>query len=230
MDRFLRDAVPVELAWEFRRWENGRVLSVERLDGVCERLYGERTYTVHRADLLDTVKAAVPEEWVRLGTRCTAVEEQPDGVLLHFADGSKAEADVVIGADGVHSVVRATVAEPSTPEYSGLCAFRTLVPAERAPAFALRRAHTLWLGPGRHLVHYPVNGEGRQRRGLRPGRGLYRGVLEHDRLDGGVPGRVHGLGPACDRPDQVRGNPRQVGAAGPGATAAVEYAEDHSPR
>ncbi|WP_235990550.1 FAD-dependent oxidoreductase [Streptomyces ureilyticus] len=77
MDRFLRDAVPVELAWEFRRWENGRVLSVERLDGVCERLYGERTYTVHRADLLDTVKAAVPEEWVRLGARCTAVEEQP---------------------------------------------------------------------------------------------------------------------------------------------------------
>lgn len=158
MDRFLRDAVPVELAWEFRRWENGRVLSVERLDGVCERLYGERTYTVHRADLLDTVKGAVPEEWVRLGAHCTAVEEQPDGVLLHFADGSKAEADVVIGADGVHSVVRATVAEPSTPEYSGLSAFRTLVPAERAPAFALRRAHTLWLGPDRHLVHYPVNG------------------------------------------------------------------------
>ncbi|RVX40015.1 salicylate hydroxylase [Nonomuraea polychroma] len=157
-DRLVRHAVPLEWGWEFRRWEDGRVLSVEQLTDVCERLYGERTYVVHRADLLDAVKSAVPGAWLRLGARCTAVEPLPDGAVLHFADGSRAEADVVIGADGVHSVVRGVVAEPAPPEYSGLCAFRTVVPADRAPAFARRHAQTLWLGPGRHFVHYPISG------------------------------------------------------------------------
>jgi salicylate hydroxylase len=50
MRHFLRHAVPLEWGWEFRRWENGAVLSAERLDGACERLYGERTYVTHRAD------------------------------------------------------------------------------------------------------------------------------------------------------------------------------------
>lgn len=159
MERFLRRAVALEWGWELRRWADGSVLSVERLAGVCERLYGEGTYVVHRADLLDTVRAAVPGEWIRLGARCTSVEDRGrDGVLLRFADGSAVEADVVIGADGVHSVVRGAVTEPAPPEYSGICAFRTLVPAVSAPEFALRPAHTIWLGPGRHFVHYPVAG------------------------------------------------------------------------
>ncbi|MEU5297727.1 FAD-dependent monooxygenase [Streptomyces umbrinus] len=158
MDQFLRRAVPLDWGWEFRRWTDGTVLSVEKLNGVCERLYGERTYGVHRADLLDSLRAAVPSEWVRLGARCTAVDVAEDVVLLRFADGSHAEADIVIGADGVHSVVRSAVTEPSPPTYSGICAFRTIVPARAAPDFALRRAQTLWLGPGRHFVHYPVAG------------------------------------------------------------------------
>ncbi|MEV5843610.1 FAD-dependent monooxygenase [Streptomyces sp. NPDC051985] len=158
MERFLRGAVPLEWGWEFRRWADGDVLSVERLEGVCERFYGERTYVVHRADLLDTVGSAVPADWIRLGARCTSVEGGPNGAVLRFADGSRAEADIVIGADGVHSVVRGAVVEPTPPEYSGICAFRTTVPAASAPEFARRPAQTLWLGPGWHFVHYPIAG------------------------------------------------------------------------
>lgn len=159
MERFLSRAVSLDWGWELRRWADGTVLSVERLTGVCERLYGERTYVIHRADLLDTVRSAVPGRWIRLGARCTSVEAAGrDGVLLRFADGGAVEADVVIGADGVHSVVRGAVTEPAPPEYSGICAFRTLVPAASAPDFALRPAHTLWLGPERHFVHYPIAG------------------------------------------------------------------------
>ncbi|MET7693149.1 FAD-dependent monooxygenase [Streptomyces sp. NPDC005483] len=159
MERFLRRAVALDRGWELRRWADGSVLSVEKLTGVCERLYGERTYVVHRADLLDTLRSAVPGEWIRLGARCTSVDESARGdALLGFADGSVVEADVVIGADGVHSVVRGAVTEPTAPERSGLCAFRTLVPAAAAPEFARRPAHTIWLGPGRHFVHYPIAG------------------------------------------------------------------------
>lgn len=158
MDRLEERAVRMETGWEFRRWADGRVISAEDLAEACLRLYGEHTYTMHRADLLAVVRAAVPGPAVRLGARCVSVDQDGDGAELRFTDGSSARADVVVGADGVHSVVRGVVTEPSPPEQSGLSAFRALVPASAAPAFALRRAHTLWLGPGHHLVHYPISG------------------------------------------------------------------------
>jgi salicylate hydroxylase len=158
MDHILRHAVPLEWGWEFRRWDNGTVLSAERLEDACERLYGERTYVTHRADLLDAIKSAVPAEWLRLGARCTGIALD-DGVRLKFADGNEVDADVVIGADGMHSVVRAAITDPSPPQDSGLCAFRALVPAQQAPAIARRRVQTLWLGPDHHLVHYPIRNE-----------------------------------------------------------------------
>jgi len=71
---------------------------------------------------------------------------------------TKVAADVVIAADGIHSVVRQAVAPQIDVRFSGLCAFRCLVPADKAPPMALRPVHTLWLGPGRHFVHYPISG------------------------------------------------------------------------
>ena len=158
MDRLAGQAVPLEVGWEFRRWADGRVLSAEDLAGSCERLYGERTYTVHRADLLSAIGSAVPAGAVRLGKRCAGVSVRGDRAVLAFTDGTRAEADVVIGADGVHSAVRAAVIGSSPARYSGICAFRAIVPADRAPDFTRRPAQTLWIGPGHHLVHYPVSG------------------------------------------------------------------------
>ena len=157
MERFQRLAAPLETGWEFRRWQDGRVLFSQRLGAECERLYGEHTYTAHRADLLAVLAAAVPEPGVRLGTRCVAVRRRSDRVELAFADGSAATADVVVGADGLHSVVRDAVLTTGPPRFSGTCAYRCLVPAAQAPPFALRPVQTLWLGPGRHLVHYPIS-------------------------------------------------------------------------
>jgi salicylate hydroxylase len=107
MDRLAGHAVPLDTGWEFRRWADGRVLSAEDLAGSCERLYGERTYTVHRADLLGAIASAVPAGTVRLGKRCVGLSVRGESVVLAFTDGTRAEADVVIGADGVHSAVRA---------------------------------------------------------------------------------------------------------------------------
>jgi salicylate hydroxylase len=157
LDPLLKTAVRLETGWEFRRWQDGTVLSAEDLDTRCERLYGEHTYTAHRADLLDAISAAVPDGAVRLGRRCVQIDGEHGQAALTFADGDVVEADVVIGADGIHSLIRAAVTEtPVPPTYSGSCAFRALVPAREAPAFARSPAQVLWLGPGHHLVHYPV--------------------------------------------------------------------------
>jgi salicylate hydroxylase len=155
----LRDrAVRLDVGWEFRRWSDGSVLSAENLKTACEELYGEHTYTAHRADVLAAIMSAVPAGSLRLGKRCVRVCLDGDRVAVHFDDGEVIRPDIVIGADGIHSVIRPFIATPSPPTYSGLCAFRALVPVDRAPAFARRAAQVLWIGPGHHLVHYPVSG------------------------------------------------------------------------
>lgn len=160
-------AVQLDAAWEFRRWQDGRVLFVQPMGQACVQLYGAACYVAHRADVLALLQHALPPQAVRLGRRCTGVQQTDAGVTIAFglADGSTESvvADAVIGADGIHSVLGPAVLQaagvPSQPpRFSGLSAFRCLVPAEAAPAMALRPVQALWLGPGRHFVHYPISG------------------------------------------------------------------------
>jgi salicylate hydroxylase len=155
-------AVRLDAAWEFRRWQDGRVLFAQPMGEACERLYGAHCYVAHRADLLALLQQGLPGEQLRLDHRCTALRQDASEVELSFSarDGtqSRAAADVVIGADGIHSTVQSAVAPQVDARFSGSCAFRCLVPAERAPAMSLRPVQTLWLGPGRHFVHYPISG------------------------------------------------------------------------
>jgi len=155
-------AVRLEAAWEFRRWQDGRVLSVQRMDEECERLYGAPCYVAHRCDLLSLFQSALPASRLHLDHRCVSVLDEDGNVQLVFArrDGSevRVEADLVIGADGIHSAIRDAIAPKVDARFSGLCAFRCLVPSERAPAMALRPVQSLWLGPKRHFVHYPISG------------------------------------------------------------------------
>jgi salicylate hydroxylase len=155
-------AVRIEAAWEFRRWEDGRVLFVQPMGEECERLYGAHCYVAHRADLLALFQQALPPQLLRLDQRCVNVSQDERDVELTFCSGTGREAtvtaDVVIGADGIHSNVRQAVAPKINARFSGLCVFRCLVPANKAPQMALRPVQTLWLGPGRHFVHYPISG------------------------------------------------------------------------
>jgi salicylate hydroxylase len=154
-------AVRLEFAWEFRRWRDGRVISATPMGERCEALYGAPCYVAHRADLREFLRRALPEKTVRFDHRLIGVTQSGKGVDLDFARASgrvlDVEADAAIGADGIHSVVRDFVAPQEEPRFSGLCAFRCLVPAERAPEMARRPVQTLWLGPGRHFVHYPIS-------------------------------------------------------------------------
>jgi salicylate hydroxylase len=154
-------SVRLEAAWEFRNWKNGRVLSVQPMGEACERLYGAHCYVAHRADLLSLFRDALPRQHLRLDHRVVAVDQDASEATLTFVDRAGNQtpvtADIVIGADGIHSAVRPLIAPKVDARFSGLCAFRCLVPAENAPEMALRPVQSLWLGPGRHFVHYPIS-------------------------------------------------------------------------
>lgn len=153
-----RAGVVLEAAWEFRRWQDGSVLFAQQVGEECARRYGEHIWTMHRTDLLEVLRSAIPDEAVKLGRHCTGATQDAGGVTLTFSSGGPVRADVVVAADGIHSVLREHVTTASPPRESGLCAWRSLIPAGAAPALARRPVQTLWLGHRHHLVHYPVSG------------------------------------------------------------------------
>jgi salicylate hydroxylase len=145
------------LAFEFRRWDDGRLLSETPLGDTVERRFAAPYFHVHRADRTALLRDALPPGRVALGRRCVSVEERGERVLLRFADGGAAEADLAVGADGIHSGVRETLLGPDAPRFTGNIAFRGLVPAERVAHLGIGRRCTVRLGPGGHCVHYFVS-------------------------------------------------------------------------
>jgi salicylate hydroxylase len=150
-------AIRPEVVWEYRRWEDGRVLFQQSFGDEDEATFGAPYYVVHRADLLNLLAEAVPDEAVHLNSRVTGLTQDINGVELSFEDGSTERADLVIGCDGIRSTVREAVVDSAPARFSGLCSYRGLIPIDQAPELAQREVVTVWLGPGRHFVHYPVS-------------------------------------------------------------------------
>jgi salicylate hydroxylase len=111
-------------------------------------------YGMHRADLLAMLVSRLPSEIINTGHRCIAFEQDAEQATLVFDNGARAAADVVIGADGIHSTLQQYVTTPSPPLYSGSIACRGVIPAESVawPGGAMRN----WLGPGKHFLVFPV--------------------------------------------------------------------------
>jgi salicylate hydroxylase len=145
-------------AIEHRRWQDGRVLLRQPLGEMCEQTFGAPYYHLYRPDLLGVLSAALPSGVVRLGHRCVSVTADGDEAEVTFEDGAVDRAAAVIGADGIHSTIRAAMFGPESPWFSGSIAYRGLVPAERLGHLGLPLASNSWLGPGRHFVHYNVAG------------------------------------------------------------------------
>jgi salicylate hydroxylase len=146
------------LAWHQRRWDDGRTLLRTPLAEPLEAAFGFPHYQMHRADLLAALARAVPAARVHLGHRLTAFEDHGDRVSAHFAGGASAEVDVLVGADGIHSLVRRLLFGPESPHFTGCVAYRGLVPAERLHELELEVSAQVWMGPGAHFVHYFVSG------------------------------------------------------------------------
>ncbi|WP_437508205.1 FAD-dependent monooxygenase [Sorangium sp. So ce1099] len=145
------------VAVEIKRWDTGRVLGAMPGNPELSRRYGAPYYTMHRADLHAVLRAAVPDAVLRLGARCVGVTQGEREVIVRFADGSTHAADAVIGADGIRSQIRRSITDDA-PRFSGHVACRVLVPAAQVPALASPPTVRIWLGPGQHMVCYPVSG------------------------------------------------------------------------
>jgi salicylate hydroxylase len=139
-----------------RRWDDGRELARQPLADACERNFGAPYYNFHRADLLDLLSAAVPQGVLHLDHRCVGLTQHADRVEVQFHNGATADADVVVGADGIHSTVRKAVMGPESPQFSGHVAYRGLVLADRVAHLGLEVAASVWWGPEHHFVHYYV--------------------------------------------------------------------------
>lgn len=121
------------------------------------RRYGAPYYSFHRADLLDCLASGLDASTIRLGHRLTRLEELGDRSVLVFANGARVEAEYVIGADGVRSVVRHALYGADNPTYTGQMVWRALLKAEDVPPAAMApHGHTQWVGPGRHFIAYYI--------------------------------------------------------------------------
>jgi len=141
-----------------RRWDDGRTLQWAPLGEAVETAFGAPYYHFHRADLLRALANALPAQRVQLDHRLTSFQDQGDRVELTFANGARAAAAVLVGADGIHSTVRAALFGPEQPCFTGCTAYRGLVPAEHLAHLGLEVAAHNWMGPGGHFVHYFVAG------------------------------------------------------------------------
>jgi salicylate hydroxylase len=137
-----------------RNWKTGGVVATSPMKPVYRRQYGAPYYTFHRADLHAALVEAFPAERIALNAKCTGIQD----TVVSFADGSRFEADAVIGAGGIHSVIRDALLGPQSPRFTGIVCWRGLVPVDTVPAGLVSPDMNGWFGPHSTIVHYHVRG------------------------------------------------------------------------
>jgi salicylate hydroxylase len=144
---------------EIRLWNTGRTWKLFDLGAEAIERYGFPYITVFRPDLLqvlvDAVRARKPDA-IHLGRRAAGITQRGGRVTLRLEDGATATGDALVGADGVHSVIRRELFGGDHPRFFGMIAWRSVIPIERVPQHISRDKATNWIGVGGHVVHYPL--------------------------------------------------------------------------
>ena len=140
-----------------RMWDTGEETSRLPMSAAAEARYGAPQLTLHRADLLAALEGALPDGILQLGQRVAGIEQDDAGVTLQLTGGDR-RFDMVLGADGIHSVVRKALFGPDTPRFTGLVSWRAVFARERAEGIPDLDAFTKWWGPGpdRQIVTFPL--------------------------------------------------------------------------
>lgn len=140
-----------------RNWKTAREMWRTPLAAECPRLYGAPFFHVHRADLHRILLSQVDFARTTLNAQCLSVRQDDNTAVAAFADGSEYEADVIVGADGIHSAVRKSLFGDEPPRYTGNMCWRAVVPFDQQPDFVSPDS-SFWLGPRGHVVTYYVSG------------------------------------------------------------------------
>jgi salicylate hydroxylase len=153
----LRTVGVVSHSMDSRDWQTGTLLGRVPLAEAAVERWGAPFYHLHRADLHDSLRAALGDEHISLGARCVAVEQHDNVMSARFADGREATGALLIGADGIHSVVREYVTGPDRPIWSRQISWRGLAPAMVGHEVGLEvRHHSFW-GPRTIFVCFYVS-------------------------------------------------------------------------
>jgi salicylate hydroxylase len=159
LEQSLAEVQVMPVARELRHWQTGQTWNWFELGETATRRFGTPHLMLHRGDLhaalTKAVKALKPDA-IALNKTCVAVSQTPEHAEVRFEDGSSAKAAYVIGADGIHSRIRAILFGASKPEFTGCVAWRGLIPMQLLPDHLHRIVGTTWLGPRGFVLHYPV--------------------------------------------------------------------------
>lgn len=132
-------------------WD-GEILSETPVDALLKK-FKVASIGVHRADLQAILLSILGDGVVQLGAQCTGFTQQKTGVCAYFADGKEAWGDVLIGADGIHSVIRSQLFGLAEPRYAGYTAWRAVTPFQVAQ---IGHAFETW-GNGKRFGFVPLN-------------------------------------------------------------------------
>jgi salicylate hydroxylase/6-hydroxynicotinate 3-monooxygenase len=134
-----------------RAWDTGEIM---RELPMPDSLFGAPYLCMHRGDLHEALVSLLPADVICFGKKLVGFDERAGRVTLRFEDGSRAQASAVVGADGVHSIVREAIAGPDVPLHKGRIAYRSVFPAARMGGFDVGPSRTKWWGTDRHIVIY----------------------------------------------------------------------------
>ena len=142
-------------SWTNRDWDTGKLTNELPLGAEAEAKYGAPYLLMHRGDLHESLASRVPAERIALDKKLIDLEWRSGGVTMRFADGTSAQADAVIAADGIHSRARELWLGKEKTNFTGKVAYRTTFPAALLEGFAIDQC-CKWWGPDRHIVIYYV--------------------------------------------------------------------------
>jgi salicylate hydroxylase len=143
-------------SYEMRDISTGKLIYVSPLGDAGTRRWGAPLYNIHRADLIDILAQAIPEGMLRFGAQCVGFEQDDEGVTVSLASGEKLRGDALIGADGIHSVIRKQLRGEEQTHFSNVLMWRALIPADKLGSINLEEKGNYWFGPGRTLITYWV--------------------------------------------------------------------------
>ncbi len=161
LEAVLRSVAFKPRSLDLRLGRSGRLLLAIPVAEVAEEVHGAPYLTIHRADLLRVLIDALHERApgvLRPGNQVTGYENGAAGVTVYFADGTTAECNVLIGADGIRSTVREAMLGPGDPVFTGYVAWRTIISTGTVRPEIIPLSATVWAARKRHVVTYYVRG------------------------------------------------------------------------